>query len=155
MKKTTLAVMVQDDKIFLWRKKQWMAQWVYNGIGWKLEWEESIEQCMIREAKEEIGVQVLENDLEKVWIMRFYFKDTPHYDTEVHVFMIKKFVWNIIESDEIEPQWFDLWNIPYDKMWEADSIWLPKVLNWESWLLFTWYFDKDNGKLSKFIEGLE
>ena len=155
MRNTSLWIIVKDDKIFLWRKKTWMATGVYNGVGWKQEWEESIETCMIREAREEIGIDVLEKDLEKVGVMRFYFKNTPHYNTETHVYLIHDFSWEIIESDEIEPHWFQLSNIPYEKMWEADKIWLPEVLAWKRWILYTWYFDKDNGKLSKFVNWLD
>jgi 8-oxo-dGTP pyrophosphatase MutT (NUDIX family) len=43
---------------------------------------------MIREAHEEIGIKTIENDLEKVGVMRFYFENTPQYNNETHVFMI-------------------------------------------------------------------
>ena len=36
------------------REKIGFAKWVLNWVGGKQEWNESIEECMIREAKEEI-----------------------------------------------------------------------------------------------------
>jgi len=46
---------------------------------------------MIREAHEEIGIKIENENLERVGIMRFYFKNTPHYDNECHVYMIHDF----------------------------------------------------------------
>ena len=155
MRNTSLWIIVKDDKIFLWRKKTWMATGVFNGVWGKQEWEESIETCMIREAREEIGIDVLEKDLEKVGVMRFYFKNTPHYNNECHVFMIHDFSWEIIESDEIEPHWFELSDIPFQKMWEADKIWLWEVLQWSRNIEYTFYYDKDNGELSRQSEALD
>jgi hypothetical protein len=28
----------------------------------------------------------------------------------------------------MKPEWFDIEKIPYDKMWDDDIIWLPRVL---------------------------
>jgi hypothetical protein len=28
----------------------------------------------------------------------------------------------------MKPEWFNIKNIPYDKMWEDDKIWLPEIL---------------------------
>ena len=63
--------------------------------------------------------------------------------------MIHDFTWEITESDEIEPHWFDLKNMPFEKMWEADSIWLPKTLAWARDIKYTFYYDKDNGEVTR------
>ena len=42
---------------------------------------------MIREAKEEIGIDIKE--LEKIGIMYFRFQDNPSWDQDVNVFLIK------------------------------------------------------------------
>ena len=41
------------------------------------------------------------------------------------------------------PQWFSVENIPYDKMWQDDKVWLPIVLNGVS-LEGDVYFGDDN-----------
>ncbi len=33
-----------------------------------------------------------------------------------------------IESDEMEPHWFTLADVPYEHMWEGDRTWLPMLL---------------------------
>lgn len=47
---------------------------------------------------------------------------------EVHVFMTATYEGEPSDSDEMKPQWFDFADIPYDKMWADDHIWLPHVL---------------------------
>ena len=140
--------MVKDWKIFLWEKKKGFAKWVLNWVWWKQEWNESIEKCMIREAKEEIWIDILNQ--EKVWIMHFYFKDKPEWNLDVHLFNVIDFSWNIIESDEIRPFWFDLESIPYDKMWEFDENWLPRILKQEKDIEYSVWYDRDNGKVLKY-----
>lgn len=147
MIQATLWIMIKDDKIFLWEKKRWFGKWVYNGIWWKQEADETIDKCMIREANEEIWINIDEKDLEKVSLLHFYFDANPEWNMDVHIYLIKKFVWEIIETDEIKPQWFDIDKIPYDNMWEDDTYWLPRVLNWERNLEYNFYFDKENGKI--------
>ena len=148
MKKATLWVLIKDGKIFLWEKKRWFAKWILNGVGWKQEDDETIRDCMIREAKEEIGIQI--KDIEELWVLHSNFTDNTSWNQDVHIFMIKDFDWDIIESEEIKPFWFDLKDIPYDKMWKDDSIWLPRVLIWETDIEYNFYFNTDNSELLKY-----
>ena len=147
MLQTSLWIMVKNWKIFLWEKKKGFAKWVLNWVWWKLEWNESMEQCMIREAKEEIGIDILKQ--ESVWIMHFYFKDKPEWNLDVHLFNVIDFSGEIYESDEIRPFWFDLEEIPYNKMWEFDKTWLPRILSWEKYIEYSVWYDRDNGKVLK------
>lgn len=149
MKQTTLWIIIKDGKIFLWEKKRWFAKWVLNGIWGKSEENESIEDCMIREAYEEIWITIDKINLEFIWILHFEFSDFPDWNQDVNVFIINNYSWKIIETEEIKPFWFDLDNIPYDKMWADDIYWLPRVLNWEKWIEYKFWFDKDNWKIIK------
>jgi len=147
MLQTTLWIMIKDWKIFLWEKKRGFWKWVLNWIWGKQEGSESIETCMIREAEEEIGINILK--LEKVGILHFYFQEKSDWNQDVHLFNILDYSWKIIESDEIRPFWFDLDKIPYDKMWADDIIWLPRFLNWEKNLEYNFFFDAENWKILK------
>jgi len=148
MIQTTLWVMVKNWKIFLWEKKRWFAKGVLNWIWWKQEWDESIDMCMIREAKEEINIDIKKQEL--VWKLHFYFEEKPDWNLTVHVFNVIEYIWDEVETDEIKPYWFDLNEIPYDKMWADDIYWLPRVLNWENDLEYNFWFDKDNWKILKY-----
>ena len=149
MLQTTLAIMIENWKIFLWEKKRGFAKWVLNWVWWKQDKWETMEECMIREAKEEIGINITKKDLEYLWVLHFYFDD-KEIDQDVYLYNIKKYSWNIVESNEIKPYWFDLNAIPYNKMWEDDIIWLPRVLKWEKNIEYDFFFDKDNWKMLKY-----
>ncbi len=102
---------------------------------------------MIREAKEDIWIDILNQ--EKIWILNFYFDEKTEWNQAVHLFEILEFSWEIIESEEIRPFWFDLDKIPYEKMWEDDIYWLPRILAWEKNIEYNFWFDTDNGKILK------
>lgn len=149
MKQTTLWIILKDTKIFLWEKKRWFAKWVLNWIWGKKEENEDIKDCIIREAYEEIWIKIEKNNLEFIWILHFKFSDFPDWNQDVNVFMINDYSWEIIETEEIKPYWFDINNIPYDKMWADDIYWLPRVLAWERDIEYKFWFDKDNWKIIK------
>ena len=144
MKKTTLWFIIENDKITLAMKKRWFGAGWYNGVGGKVEEWETIQQAMIREAKEEINIDIL--DLEYIWVLNFYFDEKEDWNQSVYVYFIKKYNWEIQESEEMKPYWFSLKEIPYDKMWEDDKIWLKWVLEWDRNIKYNFYFNKD-GKL--------
>ena len=144
MRQTTLWFILKDNKILLAMKKRWFGAGLYNGVGWKLEKWEAIEQAMIREAEEEIGIKTKE--LEYVGVLNFRFDEKEDWNQSVNVFFIKDYTWNIIETEEMKPYWFDLDKIPYEQMWEDDKIWLPEVLDGARNIEYDFFF-WENGKL--------
>jgi mutator protein MutT len=129
MNQKTLSLLFLRDgeRILLAMKKRGFGEGRWNGVGGKVETGESIEQAMVRETEEEIGVTPLE--YEKVADIRFdeYFKGEPTL-MHVHVFMSRRWTGEPIESEEMAPRWFLPDELPYDDMWSDDEYWLPKVL---------------------------
>lgn len=129
MKKKTLSLLFlrKDDRVLLAMKKRGFGEGRWNGVGGKVEDGESIEQAMIRETQEEIGVTP--TVFEKVGDIRFdeYFKGEPTL-MHVHVFTASDWKGEPTESEEMKPEWFALTDIPYDAMWPDDPYWLPQVL---------------------------
>ena len=146
MKKATLWIILKKWKILLAMKKRWFWQWKYNWPGWKINNWETSEEAMIREAKEELWIQILKQ--KKIWKLIFYFSWKSNWDFEVDLFLINDFIQNPVETDEMKPKRFDINKIPYENMWEDDRIWLPRVLNWEINIEYKFYFSWENWKLT-------
>lgn len=109
MKTTTLTYLIKGEEILLARKKQGprgfgVGKW--NGVGGKVEAGEAISAAAVREIKEEIGVDVLEDDLEPVGTNIFIYEGSPDWDQVVHLFIVKKWTGDPAESDEMKPAWF-------------------------------------------------
>ncbi len=128
MKYTTLCLLHRDSEILLAMKKRGFGVGRWNGVGGKVDPEESIEESAIREIEEEIGVKVDKKDLKKVAIHTFIFKNKPEWDQDVHVFLIDNWTGEPTESEEMKPQWYSKKEIPFDSMWEDDPYWLPRVI---------------------------
>jgi len=115
---------VNGDRILLIYKKRGHGAGKYNGVGGKIEEGESPKECVLREAKEELGIELM--NVEKVGEIMFY--NVNGEDWFVYIFLATNYRGKEKESDEVSPKWFPISRIPYEKMWEDDSIWLPKVL---------------------------
>jgi 8-oxo-dGTP diphosphatase / 2-hydroxy-dATP diphosphatase len=121
----TLCFLQQPSRILLGMKKKGWGTGRWNGFGGNVEEGETIEAAAQRELLEECGVTATE--LKKVGVIEFRFTNKEHV-TEVHVFSTNEFIGEPIESDEMRPQWFDIKDVPFDEMWEADRHWIPAVL---------------------------
>lgn len=113
-------------EILLAMKKRGFGAGRWNGVGGKQEKDESIEASAIREASEEIGVMA--RDLRKTAELKFVFPKKPDWDQIVHVYLSENWQGDPIESEEMNPSWFDIEDIPYDTMWPDDIYWLPEVI---------------------------
>ena len=85
---------------------------------------ESFEQSLIREAKEEIGIV----PTEYINMGELVFYNGEKVGFFVKVYLITEWKGTPKESDEVEPIWFTIDQIPYAQMWEDDKYWFPKVL---------------------------
>jgi len=126
-RQATLCFLTKEDEVLLAMKKRGFGQGKWNGIGGKVGEGESVREAAVREVEEEIKVAV--NTLKKVATLDFYFQDTPHWNQQVIVFLIDKWIGEPSETEEMAPSWFKKNAIPYDKMWVDDIHWLPRVLS--------------------------
>ncbi len=126
-KKATLCLLLNGNNVLLAMKKRGFGVGRWNGVGGKVQEDESIEHAVRREALEEIGVIIA--DMSKAATLRFYFDEKPEWNQEVAVYTSRSWRGIPIESEEMAPKWFDRTEIPFDKMWQDDTYWLPKVLD--------------------------
>ena len=146
---TTLLIVIKDNKILLACKKRGFGIGKYNGVGGKIEAGETVEQGMIRETFEEIGIVPKNYTLRGIIDFDEYYKGEPVIE-KTHIYIANDYEYEPQESDEMKPFWFDLDKIPYDKMFPDDKFWLPKVINGEN-VVGEFVFDKDFNKLSHYI----
>lgn len=129
---------LRDDEVLLIIKKRGMGAGKVNGPGGKLEIGESYVEAAIRETHEEVGLSI--SRLEHRASLGFIFKDG--YSLYGQVFFTRSFTGELIETDEALPFWNSISNIPYEKMWADDILWLPKALN-GSYMEGVFTFDGD------------
>ncbi len=130
MKQATLCFLVDSagEKLLLGMKKRGFGAGKYNGYGGKPNDGESIEETAVRELYEEAGVTVRREDLEKVAELDFTFTYRAEWNQLVHVYVARVWEGHPAETEEMTAEWFPFLELPYHKMWNDDSIWLPLVL---------------------------
>jgi len=127
MKVVTLLFLLKKNELLLAMKKRGFGKGKWNGVGGKADPGESAEQAAIRECQEEIGVTPLEPEL--VGKIKFYEESDPEFGHYIHVFTTTKWEGEPIETEEMRPEWFSVDDIPYEKMWADDPLWLPLALS--------------------------
>jgi len=127
LRQATLCFLIKDNQILLAMKKRGFAVGKWNGAGGKRKPEDkNIEATAKREMFEETTIKPKE--LKKIGVLNFYFENKSDWNEQVIVYITNTWDGNPTETEEMSPRWFSVKEIPYDKMWEDDKLWLPKVL---------------------------
>ncbi|MBN2443787.1 MAG: 8-oxo-dGTP diphosphatase [Spirochaetales bacterium] len=122
--KAVLCYLVVRDKVLLIHKKKGLGAGKINAPGGRIEPGETEMEAAIRETEEETGI--IPENLKKMAELHFLF--TSGYSLFGSVFVADDYRGEMTETDEAIPYWFSLSEIPYDRMWEDDLLWLPMVL---------------------------
>ncbi len=125
----TLLYIIKDGKVLLIRKKRGLGAGYFNGVGGKVEDNEDVYNAVVRECMEEVGVKP--RGLKWMGLLEFWNYDNDNVESIhfVHVFTANDYEGEPRESDEAEPIWFSMGEIPFNSMWEDDSYWLPLILS--------------------------
>ena len=168
----------KNEKILLGYKKSGFGKGNYNGFGGKVEKNETIVEAAIREVKEECGVIANVNQCKKIGLIFFTFTDNLDEIFEVHVYYLDWNQLNhdlnlkntkndenkhnsnnnnnndgmmsqIIETNEMRPEWFTFDKIPLDKMWNDDRYWLKQFALKKEYFIGLARFHVNNVMLTK------
>ena len=137
--RATLVFVVQGEDILLIEKKRGLGGGKVNGPGGKVDPGETIMDCARRECREELGIEV--HGLEVFGEHRFQF--TNGYSIHCWVYRAAGFDGEPVETPEAVPLWRRIEDIPYDRMWEDDRIWLPLLIAGRHFEA-CWIFDDDS-----------
>ena len=147
---TTLLLIIKDGKIMLAKKKRGFGEGKYNGVGGKIESGETTYAAAIRECQEEIGVTPL-NIIKYGEIEFIETYKGERQNLVFHLYLTDSYEGELKDSDEMEPHWFNLSEVPYDEMFPDDTYWLPYILDGKKIKAF-FEFDDNWNLLSKNIE---
>jgi 8-oxo-dGTP diphosphatase len=130
-------------QVLLGHKKTGLGRGKIVGLGGHVEPGESPAEAAVREVKEESGLTVLQSALTETAHVTFLFPAHPSWDMDVAVFTAASWSGEASESDEIRPQWYPVASLPFGRMWDDASRWLPRVLAGER-LRATFTYADDN-----------
>lgn len=149
MKITTLCYILNKEKVlFLLRNKKEndLNENKYIGVGGKLEKDESPKEGIIREIKEETGLNA--KNVKLKGIITFIL---PKWENELcFVYTCDEYEGIMHECDEGELVWVDKKDINKLNLWEGDKFFLPKLFEDKLFIMKLIYDIHDN--LIKYID---
>ncbi len=121
----TLLFVVRDDRVLLIHKKRGIGAGKINGPGGRVDRGESPEEAAVREVEEELRVTPI-----GVWkVGEVLFQVLDGVSIRIHVFRADDCRGEPTETQEAIPLWTPLGAIPFDRMWEDDRLWFPRMLS--------------------------
>ena len=130
MRLTTLCYMEKDEKyLMLHRTKKQHdfngGKWI--GVGGKFEQNETPEECLLREVREETGLDLVNYTLRG--IITFI---SDEWETEyMYLYTADKWTGELTDCDEGELKWIEKDKVPLLELWEGDRLFL-ELLNTEN-----------------------
>lgn len=122
--KAVLCYLFRGDEVLLIHKKTGLGKGKVNAPGGRIEPYEMPAEAAVRELQEETGITP--KGLVETAQLHFIFTDG--YSLKGTVFFAWDHEGEASSTDEADPFWTPVDAIPYDKMWEDDSLWLPLAL---------------------------
>lgn len=122
--RAVLCYVERDSQLLLIHKKRGLGAGKINAPGGRIEEGETSLQAAVRECEEEIGITP--RALRQAAELSFQFVDG--YSLLGYVYLASSFTGTPRPSDEADPFWCSRTELPYDRMWEDDRLWLPEVL---------------------------
>ncbi len=137
----TLGIILEGDRILLGEKKRGeIGTGVLSGPGGKLDPGETLPECLIRETREELEIELDPGSLEYVALIDFY--AAGELDFRVHVYHAKIASGELHETADMLPGWHPLSDETFERTYEADRHWLPRAASGERFRANVYYKDR-------------
>jgi 8-oxo-dGTP diphosphatase len=118
-----------ERSVLLGKKLRGLGHGRVVGPGGKVTPGETHLDAAIREVFEEVGIELRAEDMTHRAVITYPFRDRPDYSQRSFVYTAEKWRGEPVSSDELEPQWYRLTDIPWDQMWADAKLWLPRVFD--------------------------
>ncbi len=146
----TLIYIFCENKILMIhriKKNKDIHEGKWNGIGGKLELEESPQEAALREIEEESGLVVASSQLKSLGVLTFpSFKAEQCQDWICFIFKVelsgKCSDYALRQSEEGHLDWIEKNNVLKLPLWEGDKDFIPLVIEGKAFLGSYWYIDK-------------
>lgn len=92
---------------------------------------ETAPDACAREVFEEVGLAVDPAGLEPAGGLLFLFSATPEWNLHLALYRARRFTGEPAESDELDPAWYPLDDLPWSGMWPDARYWLLRALSGE------------------------
>lgn len=118
----------------------------YSGYGGGVDEDETPEEAVVREAKEEADVVVDEKDLKKVAVLTKYTKHIPENIQSVFkltIFLCDKWDGEVQDLPGMKSKWFDFDKLPTEQMFPENNIVFPLFLEGKLVKMDSSYVKKD------------
>lgn len=140
----TVCLPIKEGQVLLGMKTRKIGMGCWNGYGGGIEDGETVLECAIRELEEESGLKTNSENLEKVAIVDFHNEksDGSLFVCRVHFFLVKDWQGVPIETKDnamVTPTFFDINDLPFDKMMPADKEFFPLILKGKKLLVKSHY----------------
>lgn len=117
------------DEVLVGRKLTGLGAGRAVAPGGKIQPGESREDAVVREVAEETGIAIDRGALEPRGMIDYTFPTKPEWSQRSFVFVCRSFSGDGEPSDELDPEWWPVAHIPFERMWGDARSWLPEVLH--------------------------